>query len=34
VSKMGDKVRTSSTTMTGKWQSSDCGGLKPPDAKP
>src|ERR1700730_17683199 len=34
VSKMGDKVRTSSTTMTGKWQSSDCGGLKPLDAKP
>ena len=34
VSKMGDKVRNSSTTMTGKWQSSDCGGLKPLDAKP
>jgi Protein of unknown function (DUF3617) len=34
VSKMGDKVRNSSTTMTGKWQSSDCGGLKPLDTKP
>ena len=29
VSKMGDKVRNSSTTMTGKWLSSDCGDLKP-----
>jgi hypothetical protein len=34
VSKMGDKVRNSNTTMTGKWLSSDCGGLKPLDAKP
>jgi hypothetical protein len=34
VSKIGDKVRNSSTTMTGKWLSSDCGDLKPLDAKP
>jgi hypothetical protein len=34
VSTIGDKVRNSTTTMTGKWLSSDCGGLKPLDAKP
>ena len=34
VSKMGDKVRNASTTMTGKWMSSDCGGLKPLNTKP
>jgi Protein of unknown function (DUF3617) len=34
VSKVGDKVRNSSTTMTGKWQSADCGDVKPLDAKP
>lgn len=34
VSKMGDKVRNSSTTMTGKWLSSDCGDLKPLTPKP
>jgi hypothetical protein len=34
VSKLGDKVRNSSTTMTGKWLSSDCGDLKPLNSKP
>jgi hypothetical protein len=34
VSKFGDKVRNSSTTMTGKWLSSDCGNLKPLNPKP
>src|ERR1700681_3052123 len=34
VSKFGDKVRNSSTTMTGKWLSSDCGNLKPLNSKP
>jgi hypothetical protein len=32
--KMGDKVRNSRSTITGKWMSDDCGGLKPLDAKP
>ena len=27
VSKTGDKVRNSRTTMTAKWQGSDCGGV-------
>jgi|SRR6185369_5793895 hypothetical protein len=34
VSKMGDKVRNSSATMTGKWVSADCGDVKPLDLKP
>ena len=34
VMKMGDKVRNSRSTITGKWLSADCGGLKPLDAKP
>ena len=34
VSKIGDKVRNSSTTMTGKWVSADCGNVKPLDLKP
>ena len=34
VSKMGDKVRNSTTTMTGKWVSADCGDVKPLDLKP
>ena len=34
VSKAGDKVRTSRTTMTAKWQGSDCGGVQPLDAQP
>jgi hypothetical protein len=34
VSKFGDKVRNSSTTMTGKWVSADCGDVKPLDLKP
>ena len=34
VMKMGDKVRNSRSTITGKWMSDDCGGLKPLDAKP
>jgi uncharacterized protein DUF3617 len=34
VSKIGDKVRNSSTTMTGKWVSADCGYVKPLDLKP
>jgi hypothetical protein len=31
---MGDKVRNSSATMTGKWVSADCGDVKPLDLKP
>ena len=34
VSKIGDKVRNSSATMTGKWVSADCGDVKPLDLKP
>jgi Protein of unknown function (DUF3617) len=34
VSKMGDKVRNSTTTMTGKWVSADCGDVKPLNLKP
>jgi hypothetical protein len=34
VSKMGDKVRNSIATMTGKWMSADCGDVKPLDLKP
>jgi Protein of unknown function (DUF3617) len=34
VSKMGDKARNSSTTMTSKWVSADCGDVKPLDVKP
>lgn len=34
VSKAGDKVRTSRTTMTAKWQGSDCGGIQPLDVQP
>lgn len=34
VSKTGDKVRSSRTTMTAKWQGSDCGGVQPLDAQP
>jgi hypothetical protein len=34
VSKIGDKVRNSQTTITAKWLGSDCGGLKPLDPKP
>ena len=34
VSKMGDKVRNSTATMTGKWVSADCGDVKPFDLKP
>ena len=34
VSKVGDKVRNSQTTITAKWLGSDCGGLKPLDPKP
>ena len=34
VSKINDKVRNSSTTMTGKWVSADCGDLKPLDSTP
>jgi Protein of unknown function (DUF3617) len=34
VSKMGDKVRNSTATMTGKWVSADCGDVKPLDLKP
>jgi hypothetical protein len=34
VSKTGDKVRNSQTTITAKWLGSDCGGLKPLDPKP
>ncbi len=34
VSKIGDKVRNSRTTITAKWLGSDCGGLKPLDPKP
>lgn len=34
VSKMGDKVRNSAATMTGKWVSADCGDVKPLDPNP
>ena len=34
VTKIGDTPRNSRTTMTGKWLSSDCGDVKPLDAKP
>jgi hypothetical protein len=34
VSKIGEKVRNSHTTITAKWLGSDCGGLKPLDGKP
>jgi Protein of unknown function (DUF3617) len=34
VSKIGDADRKSITTITAKWQGSDCGSLKPLDAKP
>ena len=34
LSKIGDKVRNSQTTITAKWLGSDCGGLKPLDPKP
>jgi hypothetical protein len=34
VSNINDTVRDSSTPMTGKWLSSDCGDVKPFDAKP
>ncbi len=34
VSKDGDKVRNSNTTITAKWVSSDCGNVKPFDVKP
>ena len=34
VSKMGDKVRNSTASMTGKWVSADCGDVKPLDLKP
>jgi hypothetical protein len=34
VSKFGDKVRNSTMTITGKWQGSDCGDLKPLNLKP
>lgn len=33
-SKIGDTVRESRTTMTGKWMGADCGDLKPLDARP
>jgi hypothetical protein len=32
VSKRGDKALNSSTTMTGKWLSADCGRVKPLEA--
>ena len=34
VSKAGDKVRSSRTTMTAKWLGSDCGSVQPLDVKP
>jgi hypothetical protein len=34
VSKIGDKVRNSQTTITARWLGSDCGGLKPLNPKP
>jgi hypothetical protein len=34
VSKTGDTVRNSRTTMTAKWLGSDCGDVKPLDATP
>ena len=34
VSKIGEKVRNSSTTMTAKWVGADCGDVKPFDPKP
>ena len=34
VSKINDKVRNSSTTITAKWLGADCGDLKPLDLKP
>ena len=34
VSQHDDKTRTTAHTMTGKWLSSDCGAVKPLDAKP
>ena len=34
VSKMNDKVRNSSTTITAKWLGSDCGDVKPFEPKP
>ena len=33
VSKVGDKVRSSRTTMTAKWLGSDCGGVQPLDVQ-
>ena len=34
VSKVGDKVRNSRTTMTAKWLGADCGNVKPLDLNP
>jgi Protein of unknown function (DUF3617) len=34
VSKIGDKVRNSRTTITAKWLGADCGGLKPLEPNP
>ena len=34
VTNMGDKVRNSTTTVTGKWVSADCGDVKPFNLKP
>jgi hypothetical protein len=34
VAKVGEIARNSRTTITAKWLSSDCGGLKPIDTKP
>lgn len=34
VSKFSGKARNSTTTMTGKWVSADCGDVKPLDLKP
>lgn len=34
VTKIGDQVRNSRTTITAKWLGADCGGLKPLEPKP
>lgn len=34
VSKINDKVRNSSTTITAKWMGADCGDVKPLELKP